>query len=58
MNCLCYNSVAPTTPKIFLLPSKNPKKFPDHGPVIGVKTRIVEIDFVVETSKFNSGWVT
>ena len=56
----CYNSLnfAPTTPNIFLLPSKNPQKFPDHSPVIGVKIGIVEIDFVVENVKINSDGVT
>jgi hypothetical protein len=53
MNYLCYNSTnfTSTTPKFFLLPSKYPKTFPDHSSVIGVKIGIVEIEFVVETSK-------
>jgi hypothetical protein len=48
-----YNSLnsAPTTPNWFLPPLKNREKFPELSPVIGVKNRIIEIEWFVETYK-------
>jgi len=42
---------APTTSKFFILPSKNPEKFPDLIPVIRIKNDPVKVDLFVETSK-------